>query len=171
MFWTLNNCHWQNPSIFLFIKTVTLKAVWVFLISLPGFLVSVFTDNSNAQFCYSVVFSMYNAYQKVWAKQLAFYLFLFCFLRCKRMFCAFNTIENNGAVKNSLLLNSCLNTLPKEYLLLLSHITYKKFCSRYFNILYNSGTKWHCPWVIVGLRYALGNNHTCCSLNTEIATV
>lgn len=97
-----------------------------------------------------------------------FYLFLFCSLRCKRMFCALNTSENNGAVKNSLLLNCCLNTLPKEHLLLRSHITYKKFCSRYFNILCNSGTKWHCcPWVIVALRYALGNNHTCCSLNTE----
>lgn len=171
MFWTLKNSHWQNPSIFLFIKTVALKAVWFFNLFLDSW--SQFSQITQMHnFVTALCFLCIMLSKKVCAKQLAFYLFLFCSLRCKRRFYALNTSENNGAVKNSLLLNSCLDTPPKEYLLLLSHITYSKFCSRYFNILCDLGTKWHCcPWVIVALCYALGNNHTCCSLNTKIATV
>lgn len=163
---------------------------WIFV------LVLVFTDNSNAQFCYSVVFYLYNAYwkikstektfshsqlQKYWffnlksmcktAGFLPFAVLLARVLNCQFACCDLITRENNGAVKNLLLLNSCLDTQPKEwtlhkFVLVVSIFVYKK------HLLCNSGTKRHFyPWDIAALRCASGNNQTCCSLNTEIAIV
>lgn len=197
MSWTLYNYHRQICSIFI-CWNIFFQICIIFSISLPGFSFlfwfSLTTQMHNfvTALCFICIMLIEKLNQlkkhfliasckntdffnlKSMCKTagfLPFAVLLARVLNCQFACCALITRENNGAVKNLLLLNSCLDTQPKEWTLHKFVLVVSIFVCRK-HLLCNSGSKRHFyTWDIAALRCTSGNNQTCCSLNTEIAIV